>query len=75
MNGEISWSNIIGFEFDSTNDMIDEHNSVLSHIKLKQADVFSSARVMCAIFLICLYLLWLKENSIHMYRFFKQIFM
>ncbi len=41
----IPWSNIVGFESDTTNVMIGKHNSILSRVKLEQPGVFSQGCV------------------------------
>ena len=38
---KIPWSNVVGFESDTTNVMVGKHNSVLSRIKAKQQGIFS----------------------------------
>ena len=37
----IPWTNVVGFESDTANVMIERHNSVLSCVKAKQPNVFS----------------------------------
>ena len=50
---KIPWSNVVGFESDTTNVMMGKHNSVLSHVKSKQPGVFSQGCV-CHLSNLCL---------------------
>ena len=49
----IPWSNVLGFESDTTNVMMGKHNSVLSRIRSKQPNVFSQGCV-CHLSNLCL---------------------
>ena len=52
-NKGVPWSNVVGFESDTTNAMMGKHNSVLSRVKLKQPNVFSIGCV-CHLANLCL---------------------
>lgn len=49
----IPWSNVIGFESDTTNVMVGKQNSVLSRVREKQPNVFSQGCV-CHLANLCL---------------------
>ena len=49
----IPWSNVVGFESDTTNVMVGKHNSVLSRVRGKQPNVFSQGCV-CHLANLCL---------------------
>ena len=68
----IPWSNVIGFESDTTNVMMGKHNSVLSRIKQKQPDVFSQGCV-CHLSNLCL-LAGVKLLPIDVDDFFVDLF-
>ena len=49
----IPWSNVVGFESDTTNVMMGKHSSVLSRVKVKQPMVYI-AKVVCHLANLCL---------------------
>jgi hypothetical protein len=69
---KIPWSNVIGFESDTTNVMVGKHNSILSRIKQKQPDVFSQGCV-CHLSNLCL-LAGVKALPIDVDDFFVDLF-
>ena len=69
---KILWSNVVGFESDTTNVMVGKHNSVLSRIKSKQPGVFSQGCV-CHLSNLCL-LAGVKALPIDVDDFFVDLF-
>ena len=49
----IAWSNVVGFESNTTNVMVGKHNSVLSRVRMKQPNVYSQGCV-CHLANLCL---------------------
>ena len=68
----IPWSNVVGFESDTTNVMIGKHNSILSRIKQRQPNVFSQGCV-CHLSNLCL-LAGVKALPIDIDDFFVDLF-
>ena len=69
---KIPWSNVVGFESDTTNMMIGKHNSVLSRVKVKQPNVFSQGCV-CHLSNLCL-LAGVKALPVDTDDFFVDLF-
>ena len=69
---KIPWSNVVGFESDTTNVMVGKHNSVLSRVKSKQPGVFSQGCV-CHLSNLCL-LAGVKALPVDVDDFFVDLF-
>ena len=69
---KIPWSNVVGFESDTTNVMMGKHNSVLSRVKSKQPGVFSQGCV-CHLSNLCL-LAGVKALPVDVGDFFVDLF-
>ena len=72
VKNEIPWSNVVGFESDTTNVMVGKHNSVLSRIVAKQPLVYSQGCV-CHLANLCL-LAGVKCLPVYVDDFFVDLF-
>ena len=68
----LTWSNVVGFESDTTNVMVGKHNSVLSRVKAKQPKVYSQGCV-CHLANLCL-LAGVKALPVDVDDFFVDLF-
>ena len=68
----IPWSNVVGFESDTTNVIMEKHNSVVSRIRSKQPNVFSQGCV-CHLSNLCL-LAGVKTLPIDVDNFFVDLY-